>query len=163
MKPSIRLRIIDHEGRGSELLSAELSEAIFRSLSYDEHSEQWLLTMAIVSAKQGDKADLENIMKEHGFSEVCTRLIVHEIAGTSAGRPFKYSLRRVQVQMVAEARSGLRAKGTRGKVLQRALDEAEARYKVWAKNMRANVPGLRPPAFDRKYIRNYLKRPKRRP
>ncbi len=119
--------------------------------------------MAIVSAKQGDKADLENIMKEHGFSEVCTRLIVHEIAGTSAGRPFKYSLRRVQVQMVAEARSGLRAKGTRGKVLQRALDEAEARYKVWAKNMRANVPGLRPPAFDRKYIRNYLKRPKRRP
>ncbi len=41
MKPSIRLRIIDHEGRGSELLSAELSEAIFRSLSYDEHSEQW--------------------------------------------------------------------------------------------------------------------------
>ena len=113
--------------------------------------------------QQGDKADLENIMKEHGFSEVCTRLIVHEIAGTSAGRPFKYSLRRVQVQMVAEARSGLRAKGTRGKVLQRALDEAEARYKVWAKNMRANVPGLRPPAFDRKYIRNYLKRPKRRP
>jgi hypothetical protein len=55
MKPSIRLRIIDHEGRGSELLSAELSEAIFRSLSYDEHSEQWLLTMAIVSAKQGIK------------------------------------------------------------------------------------------------------------